>query len=240
MRIQLTLSTRTEEYQKKIDAFAIKGLKVGEVKIARSRREVVQHAAAFQHMITIFVKRDQPMTEQLIKDTHAILVRGLSGENAGVFNSKPYGGSYRHGDERAFAGAHEFAKPSEIPKAMRSLVDNLQADIAKIQHTGYIDPWRLAAKYCDRMVNVHPFKDGNGRMCRIILNSILIKYVGFVVALGEKDADRDEYMFAAQESGKVGGFPGYLSTMVLKNAGGTLERLKGKLKRQSKSKAGME
>ncbi|THV97293.1 hypothetical protein D6D25_09086 [Aureobasidium pullulans] len=225
---------RTEEYQNKIDAFALKGLKQGEIKIARSRREVVQHAAAFQHMISVFVKRDQPMTESLIKETHSILVRGLSGEDAGVLSSKPYGGSYRQGNERAFAGAFEFAKPSEIPKAMRALVENLQSDISEINRTGYLDPWKLAAKYCDRMVNVHPFKDGNGRMCRIILNTILIKYVGFVVALGEKDQDRDEYLFAAQESGRVGGFPGYLSTMVLKNAGGTLERLRTKLKRQSK------
>lgn len=226
---------RTEDYQKKIDAFALKGLKSGEVKVARSRREVVQHAAAFQHMITVFVKRDQSMTEELINETYAILVRGLSGEDAGVLSSKPYGGSCRKGDERAYVGAHEFAKPSDIPKSMRALVENLQADIKEIDRTGYLDSRALAAKYCDRMVNVHPFKDGNGRMCRIILNTISIKYVGFVVALGEKDEDRDEYIFAAQESGRVGGFPGYLSTMVLRNAGGTLERLKGKLRRQSKS-----
>ncbi|KAI5270080.1 hypothetical protein E4T47_06471 [Aureobasidium subglaciale] len=233
--IDVEYEDRTEDYQKKIDAFALKGLKSGEVKVARSRREVVQHAAAFQHMITVFVKRDQSMTEELIEETHAILVRGLSGEDASVLSSQPYGSSYRKGDERAYVGAHEFAKPSDIPKSMRALVENLQADIKEIDRTGYLDPWALAAKYCDRMDNVHPSKDDNGRMCRIILNTILIKYVGFVVALGEEDEDRDEYILAAQESGRVGGFPGYLFTMVLRNAGGTLERLKGKLRRQSKS-----
>ncbi|KAI5198343.1 Metallo-dependent phosphatase [Aureobasidium subglaciale] len=88
--IDVEYEDRTEDCQKKIDAFALKGLKSGEVKVARSRREVVQHAAAFRHIITVFVKRNQSMTEELIKETDAILVRGLSGEDAGVLSSKSY------------------------------------------------------------------------------------------------------------------------------------------------------
>ncbi|KAI0474022.1 hypothetical protein GGR56DRAFT_650010 [Xylariaceae sp. FL0804] len=33
-----------------------------------------------------------------------------------------------------------------------------------------LDPFDLAAYYCDRFVNVRPFRDGNGRMCRLIPN----------------------------------------------------------------------
>lgn len=89
----------------------------------------------------------------------------------------------------------------------------------------------LAAKYCDRFVNIHPFKDANGRMCRLILNEILIKYAGIVVPLGEKNEDRAEYLQIAQESSKVGGHAGQLGTLVLANAGGAFEKIMRKLKR---------
>jgi Fic family protein len=42
-------------------------------------------------------------------------------------------------------------------------------------------------------VLIHPFLDGNGRTCRLILNAILLKYAGTVVAFGEHDTSREEY-----------------------------------------------
>jgi len=219
----------------RLDALARKGIRASEKAVLRSRREVVQHAAAFQHIVAAFVKDGKPMSEALIKETHGILMRGISGEDAGVFNTKDLGGTYRKGDERAYAGTTQFTTPANVPNAMRSMVESLQADIATIEREQVIDPWVLAARYCDRFVNIHPFKDGNGRMCRLILNAILLKYVGFVVALGEKESNRDAYLIAAQESSKVGGHPGYLATMVLDSAGGTLKRLKAALKRKGKS-----
>jgi Fic family protein len=210
----------------------------GEKVVLRNRREVIQHAAAFQHTISTFVKHDKPMSEELIKSTHEILVRGLSASEAGVISSQKFGGVYRVGNEKAFAGSYEFVKPSAIPKNMKSMVKNLQADLAEIDKTGTIDPYMLAAKYCDRFVNVHPFKDGIGRMCRMILNAILIKYAGIVVTLGERDMDWDEYLFIAAESGKVGGHPGQPGKLVLEAADGSFRRLKNTLMRQMKAAKG--
>ena len=201
----------------------------GEKAIIRSRREVLQHAAAFPYMVNAFVKQDKNMTEELIKDTHAILVTGLSAEEAGVVSGTDFAGTYRH--KSAYAGAVEMVKPSEIPEAMKSMVSTLQVDLAEIESSGQIDPFMLAAKYCDRFVNIHPFKDANGQMCRLILNSILIKYAGIAVPLGEKNEDREEYLQIAQESSKVGGHAGQLGTLVLTKAGGAFKKILGTLKR---------
>ena len=206
----------------------LKSINPGEKAVIRGRREVVQHAAAFQHMVEEFVKYDKPLSENLIRDTHAILVSGLSGEDAGFFSSQSFGGTYRR--QEAYAGALRYTKASDVPKAMKSLVNNLQSDLEEIEKRGTIDPFMLAAKYCDRFVNVHPFRDGNGRMCRLILNAILIKYAGIVVVLGEKDHDRDEYLQIAQESTRVGSHPGQLGKLVLNRAEGTLRKLKNLLK----------
>ena len=68
----------------------------------------MQHAAAFQYMVNAFVKQDSSMTgENLIKDTHAILVKGLSAEEAGEVSGTNFGGSYRH--KPTYAGAVERA-----------------------------------------------------------------------------------------------------------------------------------
>lgn len=198
----------------------------------RSRREVVQHAAAFQFIVDQFVKKCEPMSERLIKETHRILTYGLSAAEAGNISNQSFGGVYRSGNELAFAGSLEYTRPADIPKAMRATVESLQNDIAAIENTGVIDPFMLAAKYCDRFVNIHPFKDGNGRMCRMILNTILIKYAGIVISLGEKGDERDEYLLIAQESTLSGGHTGQLGKKVLDLAHQTLRGLKKKLLRR--------
>ena len=108
---------------------------------------------------------------------------------------------------------------------MKSMVAKLREDLKEVEKSGKIDPFILAAKYCDRFVNIHPFKDGNGRLCRLILNGILIKYAGVVISLGEKSQDRDGYLQIAQESTKVGGHHGQLGTLILKKAGDAFTKM---------------
>lgn len=97
----------------------------------------MQHAAAFQYMVNAFVKQDKNMTEDLIKDTHAILVKVLSSEEAGVVSTTDCAGTYRH--EPAYASAVDMAKPSEIPGAMNSMVLRLQENLGEVEAPDQID-----------------------------------------------------------------------------------------------------
>ncbi|KAF2635385.1 Fic-domain-containing protein, partial [Massarina eburnea CBS 473.64] len=205
-------------------------LDVGQVHAIRSRREVVQHAAAFHYIVDQFVTKDQPMSETLICNTHALLVKDVSGEGAGFYSIKAFGGQYR--SARIFTGAQELTRPTEIPKAMASLVKNLANDLEQARKDGVLDPFTLAAKYADRFVNIHPFRDGNGRVCRLILNAILIKYAGIVVNVGEHDSNREQYLNIATESTKVGGHAGALGTLVLHEATKTFRRMRDMLKKK--------
>jgi len=36
-----------------------------------------------------------------------------------------------------------------------------------------MDPFSLAAKYSLEFAQIYPFRDGNGRMCRMILNAVV-------------------------------------------------------------------
>lgn len=127
----------------------------------RTRREVVQHAAAFQYIIQQFVKNNEQLSEDMICQMYVILTKGLSASEAGTLNNKPFGGVYCSVNERALAGFLEYAKPTDIPKAMRAMVIDIQKNIERIEKSGAIDPFMRAARYCDRFVNIHSFKDGN-------------------------------------------------------------------------------
>lgn len=128
----------------------------GEKAVIRSRSEVVQHTAVFQHLVNAFVKHNRPITEQLIEETHAILVTNLNAQDAGVLSSsKTYGGTYRR--HKVYAGAIAYKPASEVGKAMRAMVTSLKEDTDQIDKSGTIDPFMIAAKYCDRFVNIHLF-----------------------------------------------------------------------------------
>ncbi|KAL8872494.1 MAG: hypothetical protein Q9174_001881 [Haloplaca sp. 1 TL-2023] len=138
-----------------------------------------------------FVKEDGNMTEELIKDTHAIGVGGLSAAEAGSINSV-FLGERVNRQQHTWVGAVKMTKPSEPVATTKSMVANLGEDLAHAEKSGTADPFILAAKYCDRFVNIHPFKDGNV----VVLYSTLylFKYAGIAISLGEKSHDRDEYL----------------------------------------------
>lgn len=78
-------------------------------------------------------------------------------------------------------------------------------------------------------VHIHPFQDAKGRMCRLLLNAILIKYSGIVVSLGEHDQERFDYSQTPAQSREEGGHHGGLSTLVLQKAKDTSGRMEGKV-----------
>ncbi|KAJ4327687.1 hypothetical protein N0V84_001939 [Fusarium piperis] len=82
-------------------------------------------------------------------------------------------------------------------------LDSLESpedDIKAAVDDGEIDPVALSSKYCHMFVNIHPFLDGNGRTCRLILSSILLKYGGSLVSIGEQGEDREQYLQIASNA----------------------------------------
>lgn len=110
------------------------------------------------------------------------------------------------------------------------MVSGLPENLADVEASSMINPFMMAVKYCDCFVNDHPFKDAYGRMCRLILNTILVKHAEIAVSLGEKSEDRAEYLQIAQESPKVGGHSGQSGTLVLSKAGGASTKMLKTLK----------
>jgi Fic family protein len=182
------------------------------------------------------VVQDHLITEELIKETHGILCNGVDVD--GSPNAK-YAGCYRSVNVYAGYPPTEFTKPKDISGAMRGMVRDLHLEIAIIEKTGEIDPFFLASKFCEKFVLIHPFLDGNGRMCRLILNSILLKYAGVVAVIGEHDQAREEYLEIAARAGRENMDGAELATSVLQKSDRSMRKLRGSLERVS-SESGEE
>ncbi|KAI1465244.1 fido domain-containing protein [Daldinia caldariorum] len=144
----------------------------------------------------------EPITESLLREIHGILCAGkVLPEEAGqpgVYRTWEI--AARHGNDMKKKSI--FIRSSAVPRYMAEMVEDLQKDMFTVEESKAVDPFDLASRYCYRLVCIHPFGDGNGRMCRILLNVILLKYAGFVSTFGGTEAERQEYLDLAQRSNK--------------------------------------
>lgn len=93
------------------------------------------------------------------------------------------------------AGKHIAPPHSMVPKLMESFL--LWLNSVKLHQ--YADPLELAAMAHERLVWIHPFKDGNGRTSRILMNALLEMKGGLsrvVIRLN----DRSKYIDALQSA----------------------------------------
>ncbi|KAJ8918724.1 hypothetical protein NQ315_015044 [Exocentrus adspersus] len=73
-------------------------------------------------------------------------------------------------DKKVFVGSHMPPPPEQIPDLMEGYVEWLNSEEAQSMH-----PVRYAALAHYKLVDIHPFVDGNGRTSRLIMNLILLK-----------------------------------------------------------------
>ncbi|MCJ1367425.1 hypothetical protein MMC16_006558 [Acarospora aff. strigata] len=197
--------------------------------VIRSRREVVQHARAFQYLVYVMVVENDPLSEDLIKKVHSILCKdvNITHEDGHETPFAIYAGRYRQ--IPVSAGNTMFTSPKFVPREMAEFIATFNKEVQEAEKNQCLDPFALAAKYCLSFVQIHPFQDGNGRTCRMILNAILCKYAGIIVSIGEHDEERAEYLEIKQRASAEMEGAGELATFVLQRATTRLRALKQKL-----------
>ena len=86
---------------------------------------------------------DLPLNIKAIKQTHKIMMDG-----AGEYRKSP-----------AFGGYQIFAPPGHIERYMEDT-------IFMFDETKRYDPIMATTNLFGHIINIHPFEDGNGRICR--------------------------------------------------------------------------
>lgn len=133
-------------------------------KSVREHFETVNHAEAID-LLMEFVEQKAILNEHLLKQIHALILRGIDTINAG---------KYRRVNVRISGIKHNPPEPYLLNKLMEDYFLFYQENCERMH------PVVLAAEMHERLVTIHPFIDGNGRTARLIMNLVLLK-AGFPI-----------------------------------------------------------
>jgi Fic family protein len=147
--------------------------------------EVIGHREAMGFVLEIADARTA-MDERTIREIHGLVMKGQGDGSAGAYRTL-----------KVMAAGTEFRYPDHlhVPRLMEEFVAwwNAPSDLHPV-------PWASEAHL--RFVTIHPFRDGNGRVGRLLLNLALLRsgYPIAVIPVGR----RAEYI-AALASAQTGG-----------------------------------
>ena len=143
------------------------GLTVGG-KPLRDSYEAVGHARAYDFMLEAARSMQFTFTETMILQLHKLFFQKIDEEAAGVYRSV-----------QVFITGTEYMPPpaDEISALMKVFTDELAGKWNR-EH-----PVRLAALAHQKLVDIHPFEDGNGRTARLLMNLILINHGYQIVSI---------------------------------------------------------
>lgn len=133
--------------------------------------EVIGHRDAMRYMEEL--SRDEtPIGRREIRDLHALILRPVEGAT-----HQNEAGRYRSLDVRAAGTGFLYPPHYRVPEQMEEFVVWLQSEEARALH-----PVVFASEAHFRFVGIHPFRDGNGRTARLLMNLLLLRS-GFPIAV---------------------------------------------------------
>lgn len=125
------------------------------------------------------------VSEKLIRELHSIVMKKTD---------EDWAGRYRQSNVFIAGTDHTPPDASAVPAAVAQLIDWFGKNQRRLH------PIELAAQLHHRLVFIHPFLDGNGRMARLIMNLVLMKQ-GYPLAIILKN-DRKKYYQVLQQADK--------------------------------------
>ncbi|KAF5647542.1 uncharacterized protein FTJAE_1598 [Fusarium tjaetaba] len=145
--------------------------------VMKCYRETLQHAKAAKYLITRIVIHRQRFDEATFKEANRLLTY-----NDDPSPQEPWGGD---GNYRQWGMTRDprFLDPLQIPSAMLGMITELAMEMESLDTTPLpLKPeddiqeriWK-ACRFCHRFILIHPFVDGNGRLYRLFLTTLLLR-----------------------------------------------------------------
>ena len=173
----------------------------------KDHMEAIDHYDAIRY-VRALARQGTTLTEMDVRTLHSLVVKRSDPEIAG-----------RYADQGRFvlteAGRHAFPSPAEVP----ALMGDFAAWLASAPDT----PATAFAAH-RRLVDIHPFNDGNGRTARLLMNLVLLR--GGYPPVAVRPEDRPAYLRSLQQAAPES-FDRLLYERLDFDSGGVLERLEG-------------
>ena len=144
--------------------------------------EVINHKNGIDFVKSL-VSRKENVTEETIKKLHALILKSID---------DPEAGNYRRQNVRILGARHIPPQSLKIPHLMHDFIVWFHEN----EHSMTIP--ELVSEIHYKLVMIHPFIDGNGRVARLLMNLILMKH-GYPPAIILK-VDRQRYYRVLNEA----------------------------------------
>ncbi len=114
-------------------------------------------------------------------------------------------GTYRRGEVRITGAKFIPLPPYEVPFKIRDMIEEYN------RNSDELAPIELAAWTHHRLVHIHPFTDGNGRVARLLTNLIMLRY-GYPLAVILR-VDRKKYLdsLGKADAGNLAPFANFIA-----------------------------
>lgn len=158
------------------------GLTIGG-KTVNEHLEAINHSDATDYLSEL-VSSGEDFSERILKELHYLILKGIDRENAGAYRKVP-----------VYIGGSNFVPPQPflISKLMEDVFYYYQVNKDKIH------PVLMAADLHEKIVTIHPFIDGNGRTCRLVMNLILLANGYTICVLKGDQRSRMKYYSALEK-----------------------------------------
>ena len=148
----------------------------------RDHLEAINHAEAVKSLHE-FVSDNEPFSEKVLLRFHSLILHGVQSEDAG---------RYRTGRVRVAGSQRIFPNPLKVPDLMAEYFAFYE------DHKVTMHPVEMAAHLHQKLVNIHPFVDGNGRVSRLVMNLHLLQNGYPVTILSAENQKRRAYYSALE------------------------------------------
>ena len=132
--------------------------------------------------LTVALDSKEPVSERTILRFHSMLMKGILQDEAGLYRRAPV----------FIRGA------AHVPPNWRKVPELMAEFESWLKKATDVHPIVLAARAHIRLSRIHPFTDGNGRTCRLLVNYILMQH-GYPPALYTA-GERVSYLNALREA----------------------------------------
>jgi Fic family protein len=168
----------------------------------REFEEMKSHDATLKLIREYAKDEEHPLTEVFIKQLNELILVGPFWKDAitpegQATKREIFPGDYKkHPNHVRLQNGElfEYASPHETPSLMTDLLDTYKVNYASTE----IHPLWLAATMHYKLVRIHPFDDGNGRVARLVMNYILLKKGFPPIVL--KSNDKKAYLLALNQA----------------------------------------
>jgi Fic family protein len=165
----------------------------------KDQAEAKNLSAALDLLESLAQNTEIPITERDIRQIHYLVLADINSDNAGKYRNVPVeisGSEFKPPNPEQIAGEmHDFSTwlqkaslPGEIFQQDEAIL------VASAAHTWF--------------VTIHPFIDGNGRVARLLMNLLFMRY-GFPIAVITRE-DRSRY-YDALEISQLSNLTGFVS-----------------------------